>query len=1126
MVLNVALPWYRWTWNGYRSTPFIFFIALGLAMTMPAWCQDAGQNAGAAATGGGAAPDAPADAPSSDAPDSERAETDAGDDVEDSSPEALVAYSKAANLQNNGQFDLASESWQTFLKDFEKDPKALEARYNLGVCLLQQKQYEPAREQLRQVIDTGREFERRPDAFLNLGWASYSQAIAVKNDPTLFTEAADAFGKLLETYPESGYADQALFFRGESLYLQGKRPEAAEVYQKLIQDFPDSKLRADGLYALGVTFEELGRFADAGTTYDQLLTGFPDSKLKDEVRMRKAETLMQTNQLVEAEKLFGEVAQTADFASSDHALYRQATCVARQERFEEAGTLFASLPTRFPQSRYLHEAKMASGRAYFRAEKTEEAARAFDETLANATSPHRAEAAHWRARLYLKSQQAKEAAELIDKQLETAEIDKSPFYVNLLLDQADALHEIPERKAETVDLYAKLAEQFPQHAVAPQALYNAAYGALETKDYPRGVELANRFIENYPTNRLIPDVKHVAAECQLQLGDTAAAANTFSELTKEGEGREEAGQWQLRQAVALYAEKKYADVVSALETHGKALKTPDEQAEAFYLMGMSQIALQQWDAANASLSKSMEAQPRWRQADETLLNLARLRRRLKDLPGATSTVERLIRDFPDSTLLDQAHYRLGEFQYAAGKFPESITSYQLVLKNWPQTSITPYVLYGLGWAQIKATQLPAAIESFTRLLDTYPTHSLVTQSLYARALARQQSGQFDAAITDVAAFTAKNPARRELSDGRYVEAICLVGKKDYAAAAKVLQQIVTQDPSYPNLDKVLYELAWAQKTLKDDTAAIAAFKLLTDKQPTSSLAAEAFYHQAESEYDGGRFAEAIRAYEQARDRIQASNPDLGEKVLYKLGWSQYQAADYATAQATFARQAADYPQGSLRGDAFFMQGECLFKQEKHEDALAMYRQASQLPLSSEQITTLTYLHAGQAAGQKNEWRESYQWLAALAQKYPQSPYLMQIAYELAVAQQNLGNAAEATRLFGSVADRSSGELAARARFMLGEVHYAKKDYTQAIREFRKLMFEFDNKAGDAVKRWQAKAGFEAGQCAGVLASQQANRRERQQYIELATKFFQYVQTQHPQSEEATASAEQLKKLGQ
>ncbi len=1115
MVLNIALPWSRSTWNARRSAPFYLSSLCILVLSAPVWCQDPPPPAGEGAKSDAAA-----------AGDGERAETDAGQDVQDSSPEALVAYSKAANLQNNGQFDLAAESWQTFLKEFENDPKSLEARYNLGVCLLQQKQYEPAREQLRQVVGTGREFDRRPDAFLNLGWASYSQALATKNEPALFAEAADAFGKLLESYPESTYADQALFFRGESLYLQGKRPEAAEVYKKLVQDFPDSNLRADGLYALGVTLEELGQFADAGSTYDQLLTSFPDSKLKDEVKMRKAETLMQTNQLADAEKQFAEVAQTADFANADHALYRQATCVARQERFEEAGALFGSLPTKFAQSRYLHEAKMAAGRAYFRAEKTDEAARWFDETITNAESPHRPEAAHWRARLYLKTNQASDAAQLIEEQLKLPEIDKSPFYVNLLLDQADALHEIPERKAETVDLYAKLAEQFPQHTVAPQALYNAAYGALEEKNYQRGVELANKFVEAYPTHRLIPDVKHVAAECQLQLGDTAAAADTFSQLTKDGEGREEAGQWQLRQAVALYAEKKYTEVLAALATHAKSLKTPDEQAEAFFLTGMSHVALQQWDAANEALSKSMEAQPRWRQADETLLNLARLRRRLKDLPGATATAERLIREFPESPLLDQAHYRLAEFQYAAGKFKDSIANYQLVLKNWPQSPVTPFVLYGMGWAQIKSSELAPAIESFTRLLDSFPNHQLVTQSLYARALARQQSGQFDAAITDIAAFTAKNPARRELSDGRYVEAICLVGKKDYAAAVKVLQQIVTQDASYPNLDKVLYELAWAQKSLKDDAGAVAAFKLLTDKQPNSALAAEAFYHQAEAEYDASRYKEAIRAYEQARDRIQSSNPDLGEKVLYKLGWSQYQAADYPAAQATFARQAADYPEGSLRGDAFFMQGECLFKQEKHEEALAMYRQASQLPLSSEQITTLTYLHAGQAAGQKSEWRESYQWLAALAQKYPQSPYLMQIAYELAVAQQNLGNVAEATRLFGSVADRSSGELAARARFMLGEVHYAKKDYTQAIREFRKLMFEFDNKAGDEVKRWQAKAGFEAGQCAGVLASQQANRRERQQYIELAGKFFQYVQTQHPQSEEAAASIEQLKKLGQ
>ncbi len=108
------------------------------------------------------------------------------------------------------------------------------------------------------------------------------------------------FGKLLKEYPQGKYCDQAWFLRGESFYLQGKCAEAADAYQHLVDEHPGSNLKSNGLYALGVTLEELGRFAEAGTLYDRFLDQFGDNTLAPEVRMRKAETLLQAGSVQEA----------------------------------------------------------------------------------------------------------------------------------------------------------------------------------------------------------------------------------------------------------------------------------------------------------------------------------------------------------------------------------------------------------------------------------------------------------------------------------------------------------------------------------------------------------------------------------------------------------------------------------------------------------------------------------------------------------------------------------------------------------------------------------------------------------------------------------------------------------
>ena len=206
-----------------------------------------------------------------------------------------------------------------------------------------------------------------------------------------------------------------------------------------------------------------------------------------------------------------------------------------------------------------------------------------------------------------------------------------------------------------------------------------------------------------------------------------------------------------------------------------------------------------------------------------------------------------------------------------------------------------------------------------------------------------------------------------------------------------------------------------------------------------------------------------------------------------------------------------------------MQGECHFRGEDHQQALTDYAAAVAQTLSSDAIKTLAHLHAGQSAGQLGKWKESLGWLERIATDQTDSPYLPQIQYEMAVAQQNLGNEAVALQLFKKVVDRSRGEIKARAGFMMGELYYAKKEYLNAIREFRKVMFGFDQNADGKVRQWQAKAGFEAGQCAGLVAAQEDKPTERQRFIDLAQKFFEYVVAQHPQSKEASAAANQLKK---
>ncbi|MBC8875541.1 MAG: tetratricopeptide repeat protein, partial [Planctomycetes bacterium] len=330
---------------------------------------------------------------------------------------------------------------------------------------------------------------------------------------------------------------------------------------------------------------------------------------------------------------------------------------------------------------------------------------------------------------------------------------------------------------------------------------------------------------------------------------------------------------------------------------------------------------------------------------------------------------------------------------------------------------------------------------------------------------------------------------------------------------------------YANADKVLYELAWAYKSSGDDAKqadAIANFAKLASGYPDSSLAAEANFHVGESHYEKREFEEAAKAYAAAK----AKNPakDIGEKAVYKLGWSHYQLEQYDAALADFTEQLGSFPQGPLKTDALFMKAECLYGLENYAEALPAYKATQGIELSSPTISVLALLHGGQSASQLKQWDEALALLAQIPEKHAESPYVPEACYELGWAKQNSGKEDEAMKDYEQAADKSRGAVGARARFMIGELHFTRKKYVDAIREFQRTMYGYGgDKALPEVKKWQAKSGYEAGRCADVQI-QGAAPPARPGLIADAKKYYQYVVDKHPQDELAAQAKTRLTEL--
>jgi TolA-binding protein len=1059
---------------------------------------------------------------------------------------ATRQYAAAVALQNRGAYDLATDTWVKFIKENASDSRLDRAYHYLGVCYYQVamgdldgKQTDAgqtalgfARQCFEKVAKDFQKFDLLESTYLYLGLTQFKQAQLAEVSPNnkesnekakaLYQSAAATLDKLLQDFPQGKNLAQAYYLRGDCAYHGSDKAAAAKFYNQALAKSPDEKLAAEITYALGSTQAELGQNAEAGQSYDDFLKKFPQHRLANEVILRRAETLYALGQFQPAAQWYASAAGRAGFDLADYALRRQAEAIAQTGKYEVAADLVADMVTRFPNSK---ESAVAMAKGH-----------------------------QWAGKL-LREQHPADALALVDRIL--AKAAGRNDIAALLLDRADAIAKTPSRRTESIPLYEAIAEKYPSDPVAPVAQYSAAYESLAKGDYAAALRYAEAFERSFSGNELLPDARYVEAESQLQLGKYADAEKIYGELLEKYPKHADADFWRVRQGTSLHLQKKYKETVALLEPVVGQLTHADAQAEGHYLVGSGIIgsgpagnstfgnspatnntATQaQFTEAIRHFQASLAAQPKWRQADETLFELAHAYYRISKVRQANESLRRILIEFPESKILDRVHYRLGEYANGAGDLKVAAAEYRQVVEKWPDSPLLPHALNGLGWALFDLADFTGADRAFDDLVTKFPQDKLIARGHYGRGMARYREGKFGEAIDDLQVMLGANDlSQGERSDARYVLGLCQVGMKKQADAIGTFRDLLKEDPKYAAADKVRFELAWALKSSGQNKEAVEAFAELIKQCPESSLVGECQFHVGEAEYKAGKFQAAALAFAAAMDK--AGKTQLGEKASHNLGWAYYRLENFTNAEQTFAYERALWPQGPLAVDAAFMEAECLFgqarmekkyskpvdaavleedrllRQKKYAQALAAY-EAVKNP-SSKDFQVLTLLHSAQALGQlkasddvhvAQQWQKSVELLDRLVKDFPDTPYLPEALYERGWALQNLGKLDEAVGEYTQVVAKSKQEAAARAQFMIGEVQFQQKKHAEALASFYQVLY------GYAYPQWQADAAYEAARCFEVLKKKP---QALKQYQELVEKF--------PQSDKVSSAKERIKSL--
>lgn len=113
----------------------------------------------------------------------------------------------------------------------------------------------------------------------------------------------------------------------------------------------------------------------------------------------------------------------------------------------------------------------------------------------------------------------------------------------------------------------------------------------------------------------------------------------------------------------------------------------------------------------------LKSDPRNPANDRVLYQLARAQEQSGDLESALKTLNRLVKDHPGATALDEAQFRRGELLFTARDYALAEQAYATVLASGPASRYFERALYMQGWSQFKQGKLDQALHSFFGVLD-------------------------------------------------------------------------------------------------------------------------------------------------------------------------------------------------------------------------------------------------------------------------------------------------------------------------------------------------------------------------------------------------------------------------
>ncbi|MBW2037999.1 MAG: tetratricopeptide repeat protein [Deltaproteobacteria bacterium] len=639
------------------------------------------------------------------------------------------------------------------------------------------------------------------------------------------------------------------------------------------------------------------------------------------------------------------------------------------------------------------------------------------------------------------------------------------------------------RKREALTLYQRVIQEFPEGEFTDYALYSAGWISLKLADPTSAHDLFSRLRQRHPRSPVALLGVFWDGYALMKIGRWEESVSLFNQIISSKAPSSLMGEALYLKGVCLFVLQRYGEALSATTNFIDGYPSHPLLGGGMYIKGWCSVYLQQYTEALQSFDAYLQHFKGGEWQDPVIWGKVKAWLGLGELDQALTVYQGLTARDPCSLWGDNALNEIALYHFRHGEYAKATKAYQDLLQEYPESEIKDVVYLRLGESFYRCQQYTKAAQVWERLLQESPSHPRRSEVSYWLGETYLMLDEYP---------KGQEYLLRTHGDPHiFPQALLALGwynfdKGKWDEALKIFQDLLKMTPSGPVAQRAMLLMGETLFNQKKYGKATQVFKKLSTQEGVPRpLRGRVVFYQGLTHYKKGEFPLAVDRFLYLLN--QFPHHPLCPEALFWLGWSYFRQKEFTRAIEVFSRLVKEGPRHHLAPKALMKIGDSYYNLEKPLKAVVSYLKvikdhpkAPEVP-EAEWGVILSFYRGGKYDNFK-EWSEAflqrhpvhpvgvnvllllgdfYRHRADRAQaaktyrriitNYPTLPLADEARLRWAELLLQMGRSMEAAKVLKGVSSRGDNPYYPQAIFQLGEIHFQKGEYREAIAYYEELM---------------------------------------------------------------------------